>query len=89
MRICIAQSVLRSRKGEFHLFRCSKTSSYLNTVYSHYFCGVCLILIKRPPNRDQLMELKSKDLQQYLNKNKISTHGLVGKMFTANYISKV
>lgn len=25
------------------------------------------------------MELKSKDLQQYLNKNKISTHGLVGK----------
>ncbi|KAI4461176.1 caspase regulator ring finger domain-containing [Holotrichia oblita] len=45
----------------------------------HYFCGVCLILIKRPPNRDQLMELKSKDLQQYLNKNKISTHGLVEK----------
>lgn len=45
----------------------------------HYFCVVCLILIKRPPSREQLMELKSKDLQQYLNKHKVSTHGLVEK----------
>lgn len=76
---------------DFHCFKCVKKqegwvpqfviykSQTLLSSCSHYFCGVCLILIKRPPNRDQLMELKSKDLQQYLNKYKVSTHGLIGK----------
>lgn len=37
-----------------------------------------MILIKRPPDREKLMELRSKDLQDYLNKNNISTYGLLG-----------
>lgn len=37
-----------------------------------------MILLKRPPDRNKLMELKSKDLQDYLNKNNVSTYGLVG-----------
>ncbi|XP_050300891.1 E3 ubiquitin-protein ligase RNF34 [Anthonomus grandis grandis] len=43
------------------------------------FCEVCLVLIKRPPDRVKLMELKVKDLRTYLNKNDISTYGLVEK----------
>lgn len=43
------------------------------------YCEVCLILIKRPPDRLKLMELKVKELRDYLNKNKISTYGLVEK----------
>lgn len=68
-RVCISSIVFNNRlKSNYHW-----------EIYCSYnFCGVCLILIKRPPNREQLMELKSKDLQQYLNKNSISTHGLVG-----------
>lgn len=46
--------------------------------FSYTFCQTCTILIRRPPDRTELMELKSKDLQQYLNKHDISTHGLVG-----------
>ncbi|KAJ8978041.1 hypothetical protein NQ317_013569 [Molorchus minor] len=44
------------------------------------YCETCLILIKRPPDRGKLMELKSKVLQGYLNKRNISTHGLVGNL---------
>lgn len=43
------------------------------------YCEKCLILLLRPPDRSKLMELKSKDLQDYLNKRNISTYGLVGK----------
>lgn len=43
------------------------------------YCEVCLILIKRPPDRYKLMELKVKELRDYLNKNNISTYGLVEK----------
>ncbi|XP_018574514.1 E3 ubiquitin-protein ligase RNF34 [Anoplophora glabripennis] len=43
------------------------------------YCEKCLILLKRPPDRFQLMELKSKDLQDYLNKRNISTYGLIEK----------
>ncbi|XP_057657608.1 E3 ubiquitin-protein ligase RNF34 [Diorhabda carinulata] len=43
------------------------------------YCEKCLILLKRPPERSELMELKSKDLQDYLNKRNISTFGLVEK----------
>ncbi|CAG9836631.1 unnamed protein product [Diabrotica balteata] len=43
------------------------------------YCEKCLILLKRPPDRSKLMELKSKDLQDYLNKRNISTYGLVEK----------
>lgn len=37
------------------------------------------MLIKRPPDRHKLMELRVKDLRDYLNKNNISTYGLVEK----------
>ncbi|KAL3269485.1 hypothetical protein HHI36_008552 [Cryptolaemus montrouzieri] len=43
------------------------------------FCEKCMILLKRPPDRGKLMELKPKDLQDYLKKHNISTHGLVEK----------
>ncbi|XP_023014304.2 E3 ubiquitin-protein ligase RNF34 [Leptinotarsa decemlineata] len=43
------------------------------------YCEKCLILLNRPPDKTKLMELKSKDLQDYLNKRNISTHGLVEK----------
>ncbi|CAG9861879.1 unnamed protein product [Phyllotreta striolata] len=43
------------------------------------YCEKCHILLKRPPDRLKLMELKSKDLQDYLNKRNISTYGLVEK----------
>ncbi|CAG9769893.1 unnamed protein product [Ceutorhynchus assimilis] len=42
-------------------------------------CEVCLILIKRPPDPLKLMDLRVKDLRDYLNKNNISTYGLVEK----------
>lgn len=42
-------------------------------------CEVCSVLIKRPVNRNCLMELKSKDLQDYLNRHNVSTHGVVEK----------
>lgn len=42
------------------------------------YCDKCMILLKRPPDRSKLMELRARDLQSYLNKNNISTHGLVG-----------
>ncbi|KAJ8933934.1 hypothetical protein NQ314_013690 [Rhamnusium bicolor] len=44
------------------------------------YCEKCLILLKRPPDRMKLMELKPKDLQDYLNKHNISTYGLVGNL---------
>ncbi|CAH0554457.1 unnamed protein product [Brassicogethes aeneus] len=44
-----------------------------------FYCEKCMILLKRPPDRVKLMELKPKDLQAYLNKNNISTYGLVEK----------
>ncbi|XP_060529445.1 E3 ubiquitin-protein ligase rififylin [Cylas formicarius] len=43
------------------------------------YCETCTILLKRPPDRLKLMELKVKDLREYLNKNNISTYGLVEK----------
>lgn len=43
------------------------------------YCEVCLVLINRPPDRVKLMELRVKDLQNYLHKNKVSTHGMVEK----------
>ncbi|KAK9890887.1 hypothetical protein WA026_012229 [Henosepilachna vigintioctopunctata] len=43
------------------------------------YCEKCVILMKRPPDRQKLMELKPKDLQDYLKKHNISTHGLVEK----------
>ncbi|XP_019868934.1 E3 ubiquitin-protein ligase rififylin [Aethina tumida] len=43
------------------------------------YCDKCMILLKRPPDRVKLMELKPKDLQAYLNKNNISTYGIVEK----------
>ncbi|XP_017771772.1 PREDICTED: E3 ubiquitin-protein ligase RNF34 [Nicrophorus vespilloides] len=55
---------------------CSKC---LTKVYGNTYCDVCAILIIRPPIRDRLMELKSKDLQNYLNKNNVSTYGIVEK----------
>ncbi|KAL1516552.1 hypothetical protein ABEB36_000457 [Hypothenemus hampei] len=43
------------------------------------YCEVCLILIKRPPDRHKLMQLKPKELRDYLNKHDVSTYGLVEK----------
>ncbi|KAG5880544.1 hypothetical protein JTB14_026777 [Gonioctena quinquepunctata] len=43
------------------------------------YCEKCLVLLKRPPDRTKLMELKAKDLQDYLTKRNISTYGLVEK----------
>ncbi|KAJ8917156.1 hypothetical protein NQ315_012648 [Exocentrus adspersus] len=43
------------------------------------YCEKCIILLKRPPDRLLLMELKSKDIQDYLNKRNISTYGLIEK----------
>ncbi|KAF2883848.1 hypothetical protein ILUMI_22317 [Ignelater luminosus] len=57
-------------------YHCSKC---LRKMQGSLFCEKCLILNKRPPDRERLMELRSKDLRDYLNKNKISTHGLVEK----------
>lgn len=60
------------------------TNNYFNIFFysidvcRSLFCEKCVILNKRPPDRERLMELRSKDLRDYLNKNKISTHGLVG-----------
>ncbi|XP_044753430.1 E3 ubiquitin-protein ligase RNF34 [Coccinella septempunctata] len=44
-----------------------------------FYCETCITLLKRPPDRGKLMELKSKDLQEYLKRHNISTHGLVEK----------
>ncbi|KAJ8960027.1 hypothetical protein NQ318_009464 [Aromia moschata] len=43
------------------------------------YCETCLILLKRPPDRRKLMELKPKEIQDYLNKRNVSTYGLVEK----------
>lgn len=55
---------------------CSKCLSKRDGVL---YCEKCIILMKRPPDPFKLMELKSKDLQDYLNKHNISTYGLVEK----------
>lgn len=55
---------------------CSKC---LNKIDGDTFCETCAVLIKRPPVRTKLMELKSKDLQSYLNKHNVSTRGIVEK----------
>ncbi|KAF5306148.1 hypothetical protein FQR65_LT07424 [Abscondita terminalis] len=58
------------------LYYCTKCLRKLN---GSLFCEKCVILNKRPPDREKLMELRAKDLQDYLNKNHVSTHGLVEK----------
>lgn len=56
--------------------------SEMQSIYEYCFrilyCEKCMVLIKRPPDRAKLMELRSKDLQDYLNKNNVSTYGLLG-----------
>ncbi|XP_030768400.1 E3 ubiquitin-protein ligase rififylin isoform X2 [Sitophilus oryzae] len=75
-------------KSDFTLFnwkiRCGECEAkYCNKCLRRkdgiLYCEVCLILIKRPPDRMKLMELKVKELRDYLNKNDISTYGLVEK----------
>lgn len=58
------------------LYYCTKCLRRYN---GSFFCEKCVILNKRPPDREKLMELRAKDLRDYLNKNHISTHGLVEK----------
>ncbi|RZC37495.1 Fe hyd lg C, Ank 2 and/or zf-C3HC4 3 domain containing protein [Asbolus verrucosus] len=43
------------------------------------YCDKCIVLITRPPDISELMKLKSKDLQEYLNRHNITTFGLVEK----------
>ncbi|XP_066138130.1 E3 ubiquitin-protein ligase rififylin-like [Euwallacea fornicatus] len=62
--------------GECEDKYCNKCLKRKNGVL---YCEVCLVLIKRPPDRVKLMELRVKDLRNYLNKNKVSTYGLVEK----------
>ncbi|XP_066250475.1 E3 ubiquitin-protein ligase rififylin-like [Euwallacea similis] len=62
--------------GECEDKYCNKCLKRKNGVL---YCEVCLVLIKRPPDRVKLMELRAKDLRNYLNKNKVSTYGLVEK----------
>lgn len=75
-------------KSDFTLFnwkiRCGECEDkYCNKCLKRkdgvLYCDVCLVLIKRPPDRVKLMELKSKDLRDYLNKNNVSTYGVVEK----------
>lgn len=75
-------------KADFTLLtwkiRCVDCEQYyctkcLRKLHGGLFCEKCVILNKRPPDRDKLMELRVKDLRDYLNKNNISTHGLVEK----------
>jgi hypothetical protein len=42
------------------------------------YCERCVVLITRPPDITELMKLKAKDLQDYLNRHNIATFGLVG-----------
>lgn len=58
---------------EYHCSKCLRKND------NYAICGTCAVLIKRPPVREELMDLKVKDLQNYLNKHKISTYGLVEK----------
>lgn len=62
-------------------FECEENycSKCLKKIESDLHCEVCEILIKRPPSRSKLMELKSKDIQIYLKRHNISTHGIVEK----------
>lgn len=68
---------LKKKEG-YEIYFIKSIRSVTTFLYRVLFCEKCLILIKRPPDRVKLMELKSKDLQDYLNKNNISTYGLVG-----------
>ncbi|XP_063907640.1 E3 ubiquitin-protein ligase rififylin [Zophobas morio] len=43
------------------------------------YCEKCTVLITRPPDINELMKLKPKDLQEYLNRHNIATVGLVEK----------
>ncbi|XP_018326197.1 E3 ubiquitin-protein ligase RNF34 [Agrilus planipennis] len=61
---------------ECSLFYCSKC---LKKTQGVHLCEKCTILNKRPPEREKLMELKSKDIQSYLNRRNISTYGFVEK----------
>lgn len=62
--------------SDCELYYCTKC---LRRTQGALYCDKCVILNKRPPDREKLMELRAKDLQDYLNKNHISTHGLVEK----------
>ncbi|KAK5645566.1 hypothetical protein RI129_006866 [Pyrocoelia pectoralis] len=62
--------------SDCEFYYCSKC---LRRTQGALYCDKCVILNKRPPDREKLMELRAKDLQDYLNKNHISTHGLVEK----------
>ncbi|CAG9821962.1 unnamed protein product [Phaedon cochleariae] len=75
-------------KSDFNLFnwkiKCGECGDkYCNKCLKRkegvLYCEKCMILLKRPPDRTRLMELKSKDLQDYLNKRHISTYGVVEK----------
>ncbi|XP_022907744.1 E3 ubiquitin-protein ligase RNF34 [Onthophagus taurus] len=75
-------------KGDFNLLnwklKCAECeesfcSKCLKKFDGCFFCEVCFILVQRPSVRDALMELKSRDLQSYLNKHHVPTHGLVEK----------
>ena len=54
------------------------TQSLLETNLSLLKCR-CQVLLKTPPIKADLMELRVKDLQRYLMSNKISTKDCVGK----------
>uniref|UniRef100_A0A1Y1MDE9 RNF34/RFFL SAP domain-containing protein n=1 Tax=Photinus pyralis TaxID=7054 RepID=A0A1Y1MDE9_PHOPY len=62
--------------SDCEMYYCTKC---LRKTQGVLYCDKCVVLNKRPPEREKLMELRSKDLQDYLNKNHISTHGLVEK----------
>lgn len=75
-------------KADFNLFnwkiKCGECdekfcASCLKKRDGFFFCETCITLLKRPPDRGKLMELKPKDLQDYLKRHNISTHGLVEK----------
>ncbi|EFA09446.1 E3 ubiquitin-protein ligase rififylin-like Protein [Tribolium castaneum] len=62
--------------GECKEQYCTKCMKRMNGIC---YCEKCTILITRPPDINKLMKLKSKDLQEYLNRHNVTTFGLVEK----------
>ena len=60
------------------------TESLLEINLSLFKCR-CQVLLKTPPIKADLMELRVKDLQRYLMSNKISTKDCVGKFFEEKF----
>jgi hypothetical protein len=62
--------------GECKEQYCTKCMKRMNGIC---YCERCVVLITRPPDITELMKLKAKDLQDYLNRHNIATFGLVEK----------